>query len=134
MRKFEKELRLILEEWKMKKISSAEVFSRAEKLLDEYNDEFPIYPYTKDKNGNMLFIEANATWEAIPFEVLSELSQMHHEWITSSDIPAMLKFIEASSSETISSWKDWIKYREGIDWIEREKEVKTIGWPPYYIP
>ncbi|MCB9763574.1 MAG: hypothetical protein H6739_27650 [Alphaproteobacteria bacterium] len=57
--------------------------------------------------------------EAIPVEVLLQLSCMRRQPLAVQDIPAMLAFLAAPPDRAAQAWADWFAYVEGVDWRAR---------------
>lgn len=61
---------------------------------------------------------------SIEVEILSNLEILNHQLITTSDIPAMLKFLETPLGNELEGWANWKAYMNSVNWVERGHELK----------
>ena len=103
----------ILERWHRADMDAASVHRWAEAWWAE--NTHPEYPRSDPRS--------------ISDEVLMQLDMLNHQWITTEDIPAMLRFLQTPLGQELVGWNEWTEYWNSIDYDQRRLELADV--PPY---
>lgn len=101
------ETRRILNKWRRGEIDEQQIHMLTERMFEDLQDRIRRPP--EDNHMSILY------------EVLSQLSILNYQLITSDDIPAFLRFLETPEGKEGEGWYEWRKYWENIDFRRRRK-------------
>ncbi|MEM6453945.1 MAG: hypothetical protein AAF772_02515 [Acidobacteriota bacterium] len=109
-------IRRYLAQWRHGTLDEIAVQEKAEEIWDALDEE----DVDVDKSHP----------HAAVLEVLHDLSVLGWRTIVREDIPAILRFLDASPADLSQAWRDYHAYWDGIDY---EKRKQTLQGSSFYI-